>query len=163
MTCKDVGLRLSAYLDEELTTQEQGQLDEHLASCAACRRKRDALLALQAAVRIAGEVQISERFDARLERGLASVRSQDRSQRWRTALMAASAAAAAVLVALGLISTWELQPSPGKPAETSLIVPIHDRPCLHCAPLPSQAPWIADRPCASRLSCGPMAIAADAH
>ena len=152
MTCKDVRLWLSAYLDHELPPRERRHVDEHLTSCAACRRRWDALLVVQMAVRLAGQDVVSEDFDARLGRRSARERLAGWGHRWRPVVMAASAAAAVVLLLLGLVAKREPSPSLVPLTEAHLAIPGSERPCLRCAP---PAPLVSDRPCVTRASCGP--------
>ena len=37
MTCKQISIKLSAYLDQELTTGDVKQVQEHLVTCELCR------------------------------------------------------------------------------------------------------------------------------
>lgn len=37
MTCQEIELLLSVYIDDELTVEEQTQVEDHLSACAACR------------------------------------------------------------------------------------------------------------------------------
>jgi anti-sigma factor RsiW len=39
MNCRKVSRRLSSYIDNDLSPEEKGLIEEHLSSCSSCRRK----------------------------------------------------------------------------------------------------------------------------
>lgn len=51
MDHKEASELLAAYLDNEVTTEQRKQIDEHLAVCRRCRDELDALTAAQDALR----------------------------------------------------------------------------------------------------------------
>jgi anti-sigma factor RsiW len=51
MTCEDLRMFLSAYLDDELDATESLRLEKHLTGCLECRQAQEAQLALRSALR----------------------------------------------------------------------------------------------------------------
>jgi anti-sigma factor RsiW len=80
MTCEDLRMYLSAYLDDELAVPESLRLEKHLTECRGCRHVQEAQLALRTALRdpdlyfepsadfanrIASTIRIQAKHDAR--------------------------------------------------------------------------------------------------
>jgi len=95
---------LSAYLDGELTAGRRGEVDAHLAGCAACRAELDATAAARTAVRSLPVLEppahlLPEAAEPAAVRG---------RPRWRLAW--AAAAVVAVLTGIGLITGGDAAP-----------------------------------------------------
>lgn len=154
MTCQEVQMLVSAHVDGELSQGERRDVDTHLASCAECRRRREALAAVRTALQSIEPETVSESFDAILGRRLTEARAMRRRRRWRPLAVALSAAAALVLAFLVLITRQQPaavhRPVPGP----HLVLPTDTRPCRECGSLLSDMGWPADAPCASPASCG---------
>jgi len=66
MNCRGVSRRLSAYIDNELSPGIKGSVDEHLTSCAICRRKLGELTAISNAARTLPPLKVSDGFTQRV-------------------------------------------------------------------------------------------------
>jgi anti-sigma factor RsiW len=51
MNCKDINKLLTAYLDNEVTPEERGQIEAHLSACPHCREELEAIDATQGQLR----------------------------------------------------------------------------------------------------------------
>jgi hypothetical protein len=100
MNCPEASDRLPALLYGDLQPAEASALQEHLATCAACRRRHAALERVRCALDTvpAPEVQVDV---PRLYRE-AAARQLRRARRWRGAAVACAAVAALLLAVLGL-------------------------------------------------------------
>lgn len=99
MTCRDLDTQLTAYLDGELIAEASLSVENHLASCEACRRRleieRHNLNAIRQAAK-AGAPVAPEQFKARLFENL----RRDGDQQRRSSVRRFAAMAAGVTVAL---------------------------------------------------------------
>jgi hypothetical protein len=149
--CEEVTIRLSAWIDGELGASEAAQVREHLAGCAACRRRHALLTAAGAAVRSLPAETVSASFEDAFRRRLAAARTPAWRRRGRAVwITAAGLAAVLVLVVVGLFVS--------RTTPTPRVVP---RAGSHEAPL-----WLAacgastavecylETPCASSAACG---------
>jgi hypothetical protein len=115
MTCVSDGM-LKTYLDRELSIQDAGRVEAHLACCARCRERADRMEAgslklnrlLDELAPLPGELPETSAAYARLRAGLAQQRPQKTAwlqtlyaRRWRPA-MAAAAIATVLASGLGL-------------------------------------------------------------
>ena len=101
MICREVELRLDAYVDGELAEPEAREVAAHLAECRACAARHDALVALRAA--IAAQVPY-HRADPALRRQVrAAVREAAGAgrRRWLAPWRPLAAAAMIAVVAIG--------------------------------------------------------------
>jgi len=109
-SCRDIRQALGVYVLGAIDPAERAQVDEHLATCPACREELASLAGLPAMLRKVPVVEAERLAAADAESGLSMVPSEDmlkslvsrtanvrRIHRWRGVL----AAAAAVIVALG--------------------------------------------------------------
>ncbi len=120
--CESVIERLGAYIDGELDAAERSVIDAHLATCEECRRAREALTAVDRALRrsIAEEPIDSAREEASLARTLERLREEPepawerprsvraRRARWNLSwrwAVGMAAATAALLLALRIAPT----------------------------------------------------------
>lgn len=101
MNCRGVSRRLSAYIDDELSPGIKRSVEEHLQSCAVCRKKLDDLDAISKAARMLPPLGVSEGFKDRV---LDSVKTRHEKAvafyvfRLRVALAGAAFVAAAMAV-----------------------------------------------------------------
>ena len=98
MSCDQIRERLSAYQDRELPSEEQAQVERHLATCASCARELAALAGLGRDLAVALEPgpPSHDELAARVIRGLHAPRAR---RRVPLALPVALAAAAGFLIA----------------------------------------------------------------
>lgn len=106
MNCKDIGDLLSAYIDDELGTNEKKQVDSHLRECAGCKEKLAKMKSAAEMVRSLGEFEVPADVSRAL-RGIAHDQVGKPAQKRRVLLLprvrylvAAGAVAAIALVAL---------------------------------------------------------------
>jgi anti-sigma factor RsiW len=108
--------RLSAYVDDELSATERGQLEAHLGDCAACRATLEELRAV-----VARAASLEDRDPERdlwpgIAERIGAARSKEptkagRWRRWRLVLTVPQLAAAALaLMALSAGSVWLAKP-----------------------------------------------------
>jgi anti-sigma factor RsiW len=96
---------LSAYLDGELTPDEQGDVDAHLATCAECRADLDAEADVRQLLRDLPAVDPPFGFYERILRdGPEASRAPDKQRRLRFGLGSIAAAVACWLLILGLVN-----------------------------------------------------------
>ena len=74
MNCRGVSRRLSAYIDNELSPGIRQSVEDHLQSCAVCKRKLSEFRAISDAARSLPPLGVSEGFKDRV---LDSVKAQD--------------------------------------------------------------------------------------
>ncbi|HEV3204625.1 MAG TPA: zf-HC2 domain-containing protein [Gemmataceae bacterium] len=100
MKCTEIRARLLAWQYGELPAAEGAQVEEHLASCAACREQslvwQELRRKLDAFRQPAVEVDLPRVYQQAVER------QERRVRRWRRGALAVIAAAAAVLLAVAL-------------------------------------------------------------
>lgn len=108
MNCKAAQQRLSAYVDRELTPDEQFALRAHLSECTQCREEEQELRVVKA---LLGRTLTPEPSPDFAERLVAQLRQEQRpiahvpfSRRWMPALGYGVAAAAAMLLTLAYIN-----------------------------------------------------------
>lgn len=107
MKCEEVSNGLMAYIDGRASAGARGAIEEHLAGCAACRKRADEFRKLWTVLEEAPAVEPSFGFDARLRQRIAAEPPRHRFfaflQQPRLALsMALLAALAIVIVKLPL-------------------------------------------------------------
>jgi hypothetical protein len=66
MICRDIGKRLPAYLDGELSADDQKIVADHLAACASCRRTLEDMKKAQVLLRNLDEVEPPPFFEQRI-------------------------------------------------------------------------------------------------
>ena len=66
MNCRGVSRRLSAYIDNELSPGIVQSVEEHLQSCAVCKRKLNEFRAISEAARLLPSLGVSEGFKERV-------------------------------------------------------------------------------------------------
>jgi len=98
MRCTDCFELLNAYADGELTAEQRGEVDAHVAGCAECARQLATLTTLSQSLR-EGLVRYTapDLLEARIRASLESPAVQGTPSRWR---VAARLAAAGLLVAI---------------------------------------------------------------
>ena len=105
LSCDDIRLELSARLDGEVDETTSALLDEHLATCAACRAHEDELRSIKRAVALQAATPVRDLAPAittRITRDAYGKRRERRSL-LRTAI---AAAAVTVLVLSGAVLPW---------------------------------------------------------
>ncbi len=104
MTCREVELRLDAYVDGELAEPEAREVAAHLAQCRVCAARHDSPMALRAAI----TAQVSyHRADAALRRRVrAAVQAAAGTGRRRWPVLWRPLAAAA-MIAFVAIGAWQ--------------------------------------------------------
>lgn len=105
MNCTDARDRLAGLVYGDLTPPEAAAVEVHLASCAGCRHEYAALRHVRSLLDVVPTRSAAVDMP-RLYEQAARVRGRQ-FRRWRVAALAAGAAAAALLLALGL--RWELR------------------------------------------------------
>ena len=112
--CQPMRDDLVALLDGELSAERRRQVENHLRSCAECRSELDSESRLWELLGLAPGPPAVDLLDG-VHRHLASARTQKITLRWM-------AAAAALLVAVGLLFTFTRQPD----SQEALIAEYHD-------------------------------------
>lgn len=103
MTCQEIRQNLNDFVDEELSAQESSRVEQHLATCDACRQELAGLLALLEAARgLGSEVTPGRDLWPTIESRLESDRSAGR-QWW---LQLAVAGIALVILSVPLSVWW---------------------------------------------------------
>ncbi len=127
MNCSWVARHLSAYLDNELSAEQQQQVQAHCATCPACAQKLQNLTAVSLLFQAAPAQPAPTGFAAGV---MARIQTQPPLPWFRQPFMVgcAEAFAGAVLVAIGLLSGSML---------TSLAAPAQRQP-LTIAGMPSE-------------------------
>jgi anti-sigma factor RsiW len=106
--CEDVREDLVAYLDGELSDGARARVQEHVATCLACRREIERLTRLAAWVGALPRVEPAADFDERMWQRLETDGAAMAHRRaWRPARWSLPALAAAAAVALALYSSLE--------------------------------------------------------
>lgn len=99
ISCERAWELLNLQLDGALSPQEEQELEEHLASCPACRKEREELAQMSQALRGLGEVQVPADFTQRV---MEQVRAESQEKpkvislqrrRWTRTLMGLAACA----------------------------------------------------------------------
>jgi anti-sigma factor RsiW len=67
MECSQVKKRLSAFLDNEVTAEENSKISEHLKSCIKCSKELEALSQVSDFINVMDEVEVSPYFMVRLK------------------------------------------------------------------------------------------------
>jgi anti-sigma factor RsiW len=163
MSCGEAVDRLSAHLDAELEAGEARALEDHLATCAACRQRLSVLARTRDAVQVLPRESVSTGFEARLHRRLAAEtvsslmvagdrRPLPRRPRSRWAALAAVVATVGVLFGLVFHGRRETPPPRTNP---SLAVPTAPVPAAADCSLVSVGPGCrVERPCLDARTCG---------
>jgi anti-sigma factor RsiW len=163
MSCGEAVDRLSAHLDAELQAGEARALDDHLATCAACRRRLSVLATTRDAVQVLPRESVSAGFEARLHRRLAletvgsPMAAEDpgplpRRPRSRWAALATVVATVGVLFGLVFHGRRE---TPPPSTRASLAVPSTPVPAAADCSLVSVGPGCqVERPCLDARTCG---------
>jgi anti-sigma factor RsiW len=160
MTCGEITRHLSAHVDGELSGAGQREVDRHLASCEPCRRRRAVLAAVRAAVQRVPREAVSAGFAAAFESRLARVRRGSRPAGWRAAALVAGLAAAAVLVALGLLSRREAGAPQGQPQRAATVALTEVPFGWDCGRPSAVSRCQVVVPCAGDETCGLVALGA---
>jgi anti-sigma factor RsiW len=150
-SCADVAVRLSAWIDGELDASAAAGVQEHLAGCASCQRRRALLTAASRAVRSLPAEAVSAGFEDAFRRRLAAARTAAENPRRRSTVTIAAAGLAAVLV-LAVLGPFALRRAsmPGEAPTRSNEVPRW----LAACGAPTAAECLPDTPCASAATCG---------
>lgn len=118
MKCEDINKMLAAYLDEEVTPEERGQVEAHLASCQKCREELRTLASTRERLRLvlraeAARVEPSPQAWERVKQSIES-----KSSFWEQLgtyaskpLLRAAVPVAVVLIAIGAL--WSTGVLPG--------------------------------------------------
>lgn len=110
MQCEVIEELISAALDGEATAEEQRQIDEHLATCAACRQAMTDLQAAQSLSRSIGVTEAPFGFRQRVMQRIETQPSHSWAF-WHWPRLAYGLAALSLLVGLTLFWRLERQPS----------------------------------------------------
>jgi len=95
MSCKKFRLLLSAYLDQEITKDEQEKLLEHLKTCSVCTRELKYLKQMKRIFLLKEKKEPQEFFETRL---FARIRSKRKRLAWRAYLPVFKKSILAVLI-----------------------------------------------------------------
>jgi anti-sigma factor RsiW len=161
MNCGEFVARLSAHLDGELEAAEAHTLEDHLATCAACRRRLALLAVTRDAVQVLPRESVSAGFEARLHRRLAAetgvpaMRAGDPGplpRRARSRWAALAAAVAAVGVLFGVVVHGRREPPAS--ARPSLAVPTPVPAAAECSLVSLGPGCLVERPCLDARTCG---------
>ncbi len=76
MDCSKVKKRLSAFLDNEVTTEEKSQISEHLKSCIHCTKELEALSQVSDFLDVMDKVEVSPYFMVRLKQRIRNENSK---------------------------------------------------------------------------------------
>ncbi len=76
MECSQVKKRLSAFLDNEVTAEENSQISEHLKSCIHCTKELESLSQVSDFLNVMDEVDVSPYFMVRLKQRIRSESSK---------------------------------------------------------------------------------------
>jgi anti-sigma factor RsiW len=162
MSCGEAVDRLSAHLDAELEAGEAGALQDHLATCAACRRRLSVLATARQAAQVLPRESVSAGFEARLHRRLAAETAGSRMvagdpalpRRPRSRWAALAVAVGTVGVLFGLVVHGRREPPPPG-TRPSLAVPSTPAPAAADCGLVSVGPGCqVERPCLDARTCG---------
>ncbi|MBI4333877.1 MAG: zf-HC2 domain-containing protein [Chloroflexi bacterium] len=110
--CQEVREQLSAYMDGQLTPSEKGSIDRHLASCQPCQEELASLRATKNVLSLMPSVATPRSF------AIVSYRPARRAPAF-SLLRLATAAAAFLLVLVGLGDFWGVYPRVPLPAPAS--------------------------------------------
>ncbi|MDH5468783.1 MAG: zf-HC2 domain-containing protein [Candidatus Aminicenantes bacterium] len=95
MSCKKFKIFLSAYIDQEITKDEQEKLLEHLKTCSACTRELKYLKQMKRIFLLKEKKEPQEFFETRL---FARIRSKRERLAWRAYLPVFKKSILAVLI-----------------------------------------------------------------
>jgi anti-sigma factor RsiW len=108
MNCKTAQQQLSAYVDRELSPDEQFALRAHLAECMSCREEEHELRVLKSLLGGVGTPEPAPDFAERLTRKLREeqrpIRHIPLTRKWMPALLYGAVAATAMLATLAFIN-----------------------------------------------------------
>jgi anti-sigma factor RsiW len=127
MSCAKLEEKIALYAGGDLSPQDTGQVEDHLAACSSCRELAEALAENRAAFRdLRGEELSPAVFQAVRHRVLSEIGERPQPQTWRWAI--AFAGVVAVVAFLWRAPDVEA-PLPGRPqiAQVSLKLPSRDR------------------------------------
>ena len=107
MQCEEIPQRHADYLAGTLSDTERAAFQRHVAGCAACQRETESLGGIWTTLEDIPAPEpdsraMRARFDAALEREQASARPAGRSFHWNYAMAAGVAAAALLVIGIGL-------------------------------------------------------------
>jgi len=112
--CEDIRELFDGRIDGELTAAEAARLEEHLASCEACREELAELERVWRALGVLAEVEVpedlAERVLSRVRSAQRGVRRRGRVYRWAYPLAAAAALLVAVTVGHFLTTDGTIDP-----------------------------------------------------
>jgi hypothetical protein len=148
MDCKDINTLLTAYLDGEVTREEQELIQAHLSICEHCRRELTGLADIQKGLRQALKETAADGSPSPQAWDLLRMRLEtddDRFWKWLKRLIPQSAvsravATAALVIVLALVGTvwfWGRVSLPETPAPTPVPAPT---PTPTPTPAPTPAP-----------------------
>jgi len=103
MSCKKFRILLSAYLDQEITRDEEKRLLEHLETCSACTRELEYLKQTKRIFLLKEKKEPQEFFETRL---FARIRSKRKRLAWHAYLPVFKKSILAVLIFFLLIAGW---------------------------------------------------------
>jgi anti-sigma factor RsiW len=106
MTCGDVRIKLTPYVDSELPVGEQAEFESHLRSCAACAADALSLMQLKRATRAsATRYAPTPEFRLRMEKAMRAQQKSAWPAIWFPKLVMASAAAVLLIASIILWTT----------------------------------------------------------
>jgi predicted anti-sigma-YlaC factor YlaD len=145
MNCEEMSMKMSAYLDREVSVQETEEIEEHLKFCSSCREKLSEFSRLEEFRSLLAPEQVSEEqwsqcwesiknrtTDALAsgyeEKTLSEERSAKAGRRVARVALYSVLAAAAACVALAVSGhlTTLLTTAPKEPQEASIIINDYD-------------------------------------
>lgn len=104
MGCTDWAERISALIDEELTPEERGAVEQHLAACAECAKAADGLRRVSRLARALPRVTAPAGLAEAVRAAVAPARQIPFLARYRTAIQSAAALVAVALVVYAFYS-----------------------------------------------------------
>jgi anti-sigma factor RsiW len=158
MECTEASGWLSAWLDGELEPAEARRVEEHLAGCERCRRERALLAATSRAVRALPPETVSDGFDVRLRRRLATERTAQRLLRARVPAFTLGAAAVLVLTVFAVSRRSDTPRPPVASIPFAWVARAPELPGFDCR-VGSAERCRVDAPCATARSCGAFPVA----
>jgi len=100
MSCKEFRLLLSAYLDQEITEDEEEKLLKHLQACSGCARELEYLKQIKRLFLLKEKKEPEEFFETRL---FARIKDKERQPIWQVYLPAFKKSILVVLISFLLI------------------------------------------------------------
>lgn len=97
MNCREISNELSAYIDGELSSDMNREIETHLSGCSSCRETQDMLLATSVAFRCLVPRRVSPDFSENIQAGVDTSASRSLFS-WRRATVPVALAASLILV-----------------------------------------------------------------